>query len=55
MRSEHRDRIVDERDIAVAAGIVGELLARKASDDGRPQIEVSVAIDPGREAQNEPS
>ena len=36
MLGEHDDGVVDEADVAVAAGVVGELLAGEAGDQAIP-------------------
>ena len=47
MLGEHRDGVVDEPDVSVAAGVVGELLAGQAGDERGPQVEVGVVAEPG--------
>ncbi len=44
---EHGDGGVDEAEVAVAAGVVGELLAGKAGDYRSPEVEVSLVAEPG--------
>jgi hypothetical protein len=44
---EHGDGAVDEADVPVAAGVVGELLAGQAGDERGPEVEVGFVADPG--------
>ena len=43
---EHGDRVVDEAYVPVAAGLVGELLARQAGDYRGPEVEVGFIAEP---------
>src|SRR5258708_9784351 len=44
---EHGDGVVDEAEVAVAAGVVGELLPGKTGDYRGPEVEVGLVAEPG--------
>lgn len=45
MLDEHVDRIVQQPDPPVAAGIVGDLLVHQAGADRREQVDVARVVD----------
>jgi len=51
---EHRDGVVDEPDVSVAPGVVGELLAGQAGDERGPKVEIRVGAESGS-AENGPA